>query len=96
MTVKRKDGEKQPILAGATGNRLQVYELDQFALAYCGDYVEDYMSRAADLEGEYKEVQARYKEVEDMLKAINAKMPKGVGSVLPENLHYNSIAQRLA
>ena len=68
----------------------------QYALAYCGDYVEDYMSRAADLEREYKEVQARYKEVEDMLKAINAKMPKGVGSVLPENLHYNSIAQRLA
>ena len=96
VTVKRKDGEKQPILAGTTGNRLQVYELDQYALAWCGDYVEDYTARAAELEREYKEVQARYKEVEDMLKAINAKMPKGVGSVLPENLHYNSIAQRLA
>lgn len=96
IIVKQKDGKKQPILAGTTGNRLQVYELDQYALAWCGDYVEDYTARAAELEREYKEVQARYKEVEDMLKAINAKMPKGVGSVLPENLHYNSIAQRLA
>lgn len=95
VTVKRKDGEKQPILAGTTGNRLQVYELDQYALAYCGDYVEDYMSRAAALEEEYKEIQAQYKEIEAKIKSINEKLPKSMGSVLPENLHYNSLAARV-
>jgi hypothetical protein len=95
VTVKRKDGEKQPILAGSTGNRLQVYDLDQYALAWCGDYVEDYMSRAAALEEEYKEIQAQYKEIEEKIKSINEKLPKSIGSVLPENLHYNSLAARV-
>lgn len=95
VTVKRKDGEKQPILAGTTGNRLQVYELDQYTLSWCGDYVEDYMSRAAALEEEYKEIQAQYKEIEAKIKAINEKLPKSMGSVLPENLHYNSLAARV-
>lgn len=95
VIVKQKDGKKQPILAGTTGNRLQVCELDQYTLSWCGDYVEDYMSRAAALEEEYKEIQAQYKEIEEKIKSINEKLPKSMGSVLPENLHYNSLAARV-
>lgn len=95
VIVKQKDGKKQPILAGTTGNRLQVWELDQYSLSWCGDYVEDYMSHAAALEEEYKEIQAQYKEIEAKIKSINEKLPKSMGSVLPENLHYNSLAARV-
>lgn len=102
MTVLTKfvdaaDGrEKRPMLGGTTGNRLQVYGIEDYILYNCKIYAEDPMIVAADLIEKYRNVKEQFDQVEKDLRALNDLLPARIDWIDTGKLHYAGLASHLS
>lgn len=102
MTVLTKfvddaDGrEKRPMLGGTTGNRLQVYGIDDYILYNCKNYAEDPLIVAADLIEKYRNVKEQFDQMEKDLRALNDLLPARIDWIDTGKLHYAGLASHLA
>lgn len=90
--VHSEGGKKQPILGGNGGNRLIVYDLDQYYLSWCSDYVDDYMFRANTILYKYKELKEQREQLEKQYKSFNDILPRSMDRLDISKHLYNSIA----
>ena len=102
MTVLTKfvgaaDGrEKRPMLGGTTGNRLQVYGIEDYILYNCKNYAEDPMIVAADLIEQYRNVKEQFDHMEKDLRALNDLLPARIGWIDLHKLRYTGLASHLS
>lgn len=102
MTVLTKfvdaaDGrEKRPMLGGTTGNRLQVYGINDYILYNCKNYAEDPLIVAADLIEKYRNVKEQFDQVEKDLRALNDLLPARIDWIDTGKLHYADLASHLS
>lgn len=88
--------EKRPILGGTTGNRLQVYGIENYQLYNCKNYAEDPMIVAADLIEKYRNVKEQFDKMEKDLRALNDLLPARIDWIGANKLHYENLASHLA
>lgn len=102
MTVLTKfvdaaDGRvKRPMLGGTTGNRLQVYGIEDYQLYNCKNYAEDPLIVAADLIEKYRNVKEQFDKMEKDLRALNDLLPARIDCIDTGKLHYENLASHLA
>lgn len=92
VLVHSEVGKKQPILGGNGGNRLIVYDLDQYYISWCGDYVDDYMFRASTILYKYRELKEQRERLETEYKSFNDLLPRSMDRLDISKHLYNSIA----
>lgn len=94
MTVytKHDGGNKRPMLGGAQGNRLIVYDIDMYYLNWCSDYVDDYMFRANSILYRYKELKEQREKLEQEYKSFNDLLPRSMNRLNIGDHLYSSIA----
>ena len=88
--------EKRPMLGGTTGNRLQVYGIEDYILYNCKNYAEDPMIVAADLIEKYRNVKEQFDQVEKDLRALNDLLPARINWIDVGKLHYADLASHLS
>ena len=88
--------EKRPMLGGTTGNRLQVYGIEDYILNNCKNYAEDPMIVAADLIEKYRNVKEQFDKMEKDLRALNDLLPARIDWIDANKLHYENLASHLA
>lgn len=88
--------EKRPMIGGTTGNRLQVYGIENYKLYDCKNYAEDPMIVAADLIEKYRNVKEQFDKMEKDLRALNDLLPARIDWIDANKLHYENLASHLA
>lgn len=82
ILVKNTDtNEKRPIIGGDAGNRLQVYDMEDYMLYDCGNYVEDYMGAAAAAISRYKELKGKLEKLDADCREFNNTLPAGINHI---------------
>lgn len=88
--------EKLPMIGGKTGNRLLVYNSDNYMLQNCKNYAEDPEKVAAELIQKYKKVKEQFDKMESDLRELNDNLPSRIDWIDANKLHFDSLASHLA
>ncbi|MBO5969195.1 MAG: hypothetical protein J6S14_11940 [Clostridia bacterium] len=81
LVSQTESNEKRPMIGGEGGNRLQVYNLEDYYIADCGRYVDNYIWGADMAIYKYNELKKRLKDLDDDCRKFNETLPAGIDHV---------------